>query len=492
MNTKQYDPVIGSILKDRFRVDELFSSGGMSRTYKAVDVQGNRDVLVRVLSQQKARDANAVKRFEVAANAAMKMSHHAIAPLLESGVLESVGLPYLVYEFIRGHNVRDEIASEGKIQPQRVRDIMVTIASALHHAHTRGVIHRNMKPGNILIKDTDTGELSVILTGFGIARRVPTAASNALSIVQTKKVVGSPTYMSPESFASPEVDARSDVYSFGCVMYEMLTGRPPFLGDSFLTTAARHSYAAPQAIHELAPDVPPYMESLIAGCMKKNPDERYQSMQDVHDDLERRECRFGTLKFADDAKVTADKSDAVAPKVSMAMKVGIALAVALLAGAVWFSTQHQLQPTVQHGTSHPASNTHQYVTDARRYELAGLNSLRRGKYGDAMDNFRLALESPTLHSFDANHCRIELAYTLLQRTDLNGASQTLEYAQPERDNPIYGALLYQLGALHSTTGATKESNYYDSLATHYGYDVIPTEDEVKMHIERRIRQLTQY
>jgi serine/threonine protein kinase len=326
---------VGSVIADRFRVDEAFSSGGLSKSYKGFDLKENRDVLIRVMQSSKRGDKNALKRFEVAAAAAQKVEHPGIVPLLHAGVLND-GLPYLVYNFMRAHNLRDEIARDGKLVANRVRDIMLQVTVALEKAHDARVVHRNMKPGNILIGDDESGLLVVYVTGFGIARSMASSGNTSsiiLNITQTKKVVGSPTYMAPEQFASTELDARADIYTLGCVMYEMLTGHPPFQADSYLTTAARHSFDAADSISAECPDVPPYLEAIVAVCLRKKPENRYQTMQELHQDLMARQCRFPDAKFGDDlppkATRAAELQDPVARKV--AYGIGIAAIVAALA-----------------------------------------------------------------------------------------------------------------------------------------------------------------
>lgn len=327
---------VGSVIADRFRVDEAFSSGGLSKSYKGFDLQENRDVLIRVMQSSKRGDKNALKRFEVAAAAAQKVNHPGIVPLLHAGVLKD-GLPYLVYNFMRAHNLRDEIARDGRMAPARVRDIVLQVTVALQNAHDARVVHRNVKPGNILIGHDEAGLLVVYVTGFGIARSMASRGNTSsiiLNITQTKKVVGSPTYMAPEQFASTELDARADVYTLGCVMYEMLMGHPPFQADSYLTTAARHSFDAAEPIALKHPDVPPYMEAIVAVCLRKKPDNRYQSMQELHDDLMARQCRFPDAKFGDDLPPKAGsrgQNSHAAMSTKVMYGAGIALVVAALA-----------------------------------------------------------------------------------------------------------------------------------------------------------------
>lgn len=324
---------VGSVIADRFRVDEAFSSGGVSKSYKGFDLKENREVLIRVMQSSKRGDKNALKRFEIAAAAAKKIQHPGIVPLLHAGVL-SDGLPYLVYNFMHAHNLRDEIARDGRLSPTRVRDIMLQATAALQNAHEARVVHRNLKPGNILIGHDEAGLLVVYVTGFGIARSMAhgtNTSSIILNITQTKKVVGSPTYMSPEQFSSTELDARADIYSLGCVMYEMLTGRPPFNAESYLTTAARHSFDAAEPITATNSEVPPYMEAIVASCLRKKPENRYQTMRELNEDLQARTCRFPDAKFGDDLPPKKKQPSAEAASVPKKVAYGISIVLVIAA-----------------------------------------------------------------------------------------------------------------------------------------------------------------
>ncbi len=320
------DSLVGSTLQE-YRVDELFSVGGMNRLYKGVRVADGTEVAIRVLHAYKRADKNALKRFEHAAKAASKLSHPALIPILSSGYTDD-GLPFIACEFVRGRNVRDELAETKIIPPAKVRQVMLCAASALQHAHEAGVIHRNLKPGNIIVRDDDPDKADAVVTGFGIARLISSASASAIiALTSTKKVVGSPAYMSPEQFSSKELDARSDVYSFGCVMYEMLTGTPPYLSNSFLGTGAKHSYEYPVPIRDTVKDVPPYLESVVVACMQKEPAARYQSMQDLASDLQSQNCRFGNKVFPANKPAGKTATNTLGTTALKAIFIAIVLAV---------------------------------------------------------------------------------------------------------------------------------------------------------------------
>ena len=264
------------VLADRYELEEVLGQGGMARVFKGNDRVLNRTVAVKVLSPQFAGDEQFVARFRREAQAAAALNHPNIVSVYDTGSQGDVH--YIVMEYVEGRTLRDVIRQEGPLLPERASEIAEAVSSALAAAHEAGLVHRDIKPGNIMI--TRDGEVKVM--DFGIAR-----TSTGDTLTQTASILGTASYLSPEQAQGESVDARSDIYSLGCVLYEMLTTRAPFSGDSPVAIAYKHVRENPVPPAQLNPDVPPSLESVVMKCMAKNPVNRYQSAEELREDLER-------------------------------------------------------------------------------------------------------------------------------------------------------------------------------------------------------------
>jgi serine/threonine-protein kinase len=264
------------VLADRYELEEVLGQGGMARVFKGNDRVLSRTVAVKVLSPQFAGDEQFVARFRREAQAAAALNHPNIVSVYDTGSQGDVH--YIVMEYVEGRTLRDVIRQEGPLLPERASEIAEAVSSALAAAHEAGLVHRDIKPGNIMI--TRDGEVKVM--DFGIAR-----TSTGDTLTQTASILGTASYLSPEQAQGESVDARSDIYSLGCVLYEMLTARAPFSGDSPVAIAYKHVRESPVPPARLNPDVPPSLESVVMKCMAKNPVNRYQSAEELREDLER-------------------------------------------------------------------------------------------------------------------------------------------------------------------------------------------------------------
>ena len=247
----------------------------MAEVYRAHDRLLDRPVALKVLFPELSVDRSFVERFRREAQAAANLSHPNIVPVFDWG--EDTGTYFIVMEFIDGRPLSSILKSAGPLSAERAADIGAHVAAALGYAHKHGVIHRDVKPGNVLI--TDDGQVKV--TDFGIARAVNTEES----LTQTGAVMGTATYFSPEQAEGLGVDARSDIYSLGVVLFEMVTGRPPFLGDSPVAVASKHVRDHPPAPRELNPQIPPTFEAIILKAMAKDPAHRYATAEELRADL---------------------------------------------------------------------------------------------------------------------------------------------------------------------------------------------------------------
>ncbi|HXQ62909.1 MAG TPA: Stk1 family PASTA domain-containing Ser/Thr kinase [Acidimicrobiales bacterium] len=263
------------VLSGRYELSHLVARGGMAEVYRAHDRLLDRPVALKVLFPELSVDRAFVERFRREAQAAANLSHPNIVPVFDWG--EDGGTYFIVMEFIDGRALSSILRTAGPMHPDRAAEIGADVAIALAYAHRHGVIHRDVKPGNVLI----TEEGTVKVTDFGIARAVNTEES----LTQTGAVMGTATYFSPEQAEGMGVDARSDIYSLGVVLFEMVTGRPPFMGDTPVAVASKHVRENPPTPREINPSVPPDLEAIILKCLAKSPEYRYATGDDLRVDL---------------------------------------------------------------------------------------------------------------------------------------------------------------------------------------------------------------
>ena len=265
------------IFGDRYEVEAPLGTGGMAEVWRGHDRVLNRTVAIKTLLPQFARDSSFVERFRREAQAAARLNHAGIVSVYDSGT--DGDTPYIVMQYIEGRTLADFLGSGKTLPPKQAATIAQEIAEALGAAHAHGVIHRDIKPANVMI----TREGKVLVMDFGIARLI----SGPETAPQTSAVLGTASYLSPEQAQGHSVDARSDIYALGVVLYEMLTGRPPFTGDSPMAIAYKQVNATPPAPSSANPDVPPELDAVVMRALSKNPANRYQTGQEFADDLER-------------------------------------------------------------------------------------------------------------------------------------------------------------------------------------------------------------
>ena len=263
----------------RYVVIDRAGSGGMAEVYRARDDLLGREVAVKVLSERLSGDRTFVERFRREAQAAANLNHPNVVSLYDFGADNSTY--YIVMEYIDGLPLADIISAEGPLMPERAAEIGIDVARALERAHAAGLVHRDIKPSNIMMNSS--GQTKV--TDFGIARAL--TGEGDQTVTQTGMVIGTAAYLSPEQAQGAQIDQRSDVYSLGCVLYEMLGGRPPFTGDTPLSVAYQHVRDNPEPPSRVNPDVPSALDAIVMKALAKNPDNRYQSATELREDLER-------------------------------------------------------------------------------------------------------------------------------------------------------------------------------------------------------------
>jgi beta-lactam-binding protein with PASTA domain/tRNA A-37 threonylcarbamoyl transferase component Bud32 len=269
------------LLSDRYELGDTLGYGGMSEVHRGLDKRLGRDVAVKVLRADLARDPQFQMRFRREAQNAAALNHPAIVAVYDTGEVQSDfgQLPYIVMEYVEGQTLREIVKTSGPMSQQRVIEVMADVCAALDFSHKHNIIHRDVKPANIMINRSG----AVKVMDFGIAR----ALGEGQNMTQTAAVIGTAQYLSPEQARGEAVDARSDVYAAGCVLFELLTGEPPFTGDTPVAVAYQHVREDPRSPSEVNPSVTPQLDAIVLKALSKNPVNRYQSSAEMRADLVR-------------------------------------------------------------------------------------------------------------------------------------------------------------------------------------------------------------
>jgi serine/threonine-protein kinase len=268
-------------LGGRYELGSVLGRGGMAEVYLAHDTRLGRTVAVKTLRVDLARDPSFQARFRREAQSAASLNHPSIVAVYDTGedYVDGVSIPYIVMEYVDGSTLRELLHSGRKLLPERAMEMTVGILQALEYSHRAGIVHRDIKPANVML--TRTGQVKVM--DFGIARAM---GESGMTMTQTAAVIGTAQYLSPEQAKGEQVDARSDLYSTGCLLYELLTVRPPFVGDSPVAVAYQHVREEPQPPSVFDPEVTPAMDAIVLKALTKDPDYRYQSADEMRADIE--------------------------------------------------------------------------------------------------------------------------------------------------------------------------------------------------------------
>ncbi|MEY4418788.1 MAG: hypothetical protein RIR15_110 [Actinomycetota bacterium] len=311
--------MINQLLGDRYKLGEMIGTGGMADVYVAEDIRLARQVAVKVLRSDLARDPSFVARFRKEALAAAALNHPGIVAVYDSGEEPA---PYIVMELISGHTLRELIHKGERVPLKRALEIGEGILAALEYSHQAGIVHRDIKPANIMI--TDHGDVKVM--DFGIARAL---ADLGATLTSTWNVVGTAQYLSPEQALGEVADLRSDIYSTGCLLYEVITGKPPFSGETPVSIAYQHVSGVVVPPSSIVKDLPAGIDTLLSVALAKNPDDRYQSAGLMLDDLYK--VQSGEVVTTKIAKAPISRRKVLIGAIS-----GIA-AIGLLAGGLFLT-----------------------------------------------------------------------------------------------------------------------------------------------------------
>src|SRR3954449_3772188 len=269
------DTLLNTLFDGRYRIMRKLGTGGMANVYLAEDQELGRRVAIKILNDRHANDEQFVERFRREAKNAAALSHPNVVSIYDRGDAE--GTYYIAMEYLDGRSVKELIVSRGPAPVNVSIEYARQILSALRFAHRHGIVHRDIKPHNVLVD----GEGRVKVTDFGIAR------AGTSQMTETGSIVGTAQYLSPEQAKGGEVDPRSDLYSLGIVLYELLTGKTPFDGETPVEIAMKHLSNAPQPPSKLRQDIPAELDMVVLRALAKNPDDRYQSADEMEADLER-------------------------------------------------------------------------------------------------------------------------------------------------------------------------------------------------------------
>ncbi|MGW9025268.1 Stk1 family PASTA domain-containing Ser/Thr kinase [Streptomyces sp. NPDC055722] len=268
-------------LGGRYELGQVLGRGGMAEVYLAHDTRLGRTVAVKTLRADLARDPSFQARFRREAQSAASLNHPAIVAVYDTGedYIDGVSIPYIVMEYVDGSTLRELLHSGRKLLPERAMEMTIGILQGLEYAHRNGIVHRDIKPANVML--TRNGQVKVM--DFGIARAM---GDSGMTMTQTAAVIGTAQYLSPEQAKGEQVDSRSDLYSTGCLLYELLTVRPPFVGDSPVAVAYQHVREEPQPPSVFDPEITPAMDAIVLRALVKDPDYRYQSADEMRQDIE--------------------------------------------------------------------------------------------------------------------------------------------------------------------------------------------------------------
>ncbi len=352
----------GDMVVDRYRIEKLIGSGGMGTVYKAQQILLKQTVALKMLSAEEFTDVS-IRRFQKEAQAASKLAHPNLVQAHEFGVLPN-GQPYFTMDFVEGPSLSEYTKGVGALSVEECLDIFIPTAFGLAFAHDQNIVHRDIKPSNIMLANASESGKKYIpkIVDFGIAKLTDDEQGKSVALTKTGEVFGTPLYMSPEQCMGGKIDHRSDIYSLGCVIYDTLTGAPPFSGENALSLMMKHQSEIAPSLKEgsMGREFPAELETIVATMLEKNPDNRYQRMSDVAQDLAAVQTRLrGDISEASmpaaaplspllSQRVNSIKQEAQEPQIRIWKLFSGGLFICLTSFALGvFYSQHFLQKPVE-------------------------------------------------------------------------------------------------------------------------------------------------
>jgi serine/threonine protein kinase len=280
------DPLLNTRFAETYAIHAILGFGATSVVYKATHVTANREFALKVMHPHLVADALMLRRFELESHAASSLNHDNVITVYESGICDDK-YAYFVMEYLEGTTLEHILDDNGFMVPDRAVDIFVQIANGLGHAHNSGVLHRDLKASNIFVYNDEIGAERAKLLDFGIAKMLVSEKEQSVQLSRAGEICGTPTALSPEQCHGKPLDVRSDIYSLGCLMYEVLSGTPPFIGDTIMETMQKHVNERAQEFEDLVPElqIPWSVGNVVFRCLEKNPDNRYQTTDALVSDL---------------------------------------------------------------------------------------------------------------------------------------------------------------------------------------------------------------
>jgi eukaryotic-like serine/threonine-protein kinase len=354
--------VVGEVVAGRYELEELVGAGGMSSVFKARDTLLERHVALKILHQHFTEDEQYVERFRREARAVASLSHPNIVTILDRG--EDEGRQFIVFELVEGRTLAEALRDEGRLPVGRALEIAIQVARGLGFAHEQGLVHRDVKPQNVILN----GDGRAKVTDFGIARSL-----DVQGVTQSGAVLGTSNYIAPEQASGRPVDRTTDVYSLGVVLFELLTGEVPFPGESFVAVAMQHVSEPPPSVLEVRPDVPVRVARAVDRALEKDPAERFPTMDAFAAELQACLAEFGSSPDAEAEVTLVHRAPVIRARRRRLLPAGlVALGLVLLAVAVTALLLHRSSSRHTRSGSKPVA--------ARPVHLAGVTSY--DPYGD--------------------------------------------------------------------------------------------------------------
>lgn len=428
------DPLVGTVIAGRYEIIALVGRGGMSVVYKARNRAVGSIVAIKTLKQDLVSDEELFARFCQEAKAVQLLTHPHIVTMHEFGVMLN-GQPFIAMDYLEGITLADAIEETGRLPVKRTLKIFIQVCDALSHAHQHKIIHRDIKPGNIMLINTANDTDVVKLFDFGFAKMMPQRGMAAQQITQHGDVLGTPLYMSPEQSRGKPLDSRSDIYSVGCVMYEALTGSAPLVGENVLDTMQRQINDRPKSLASARPDlfIPDQVATILFKTLEKDVANRYQSMNDLKRDLEILSSGLsGKAAMMQGALPGLSKLVPIPEDKSNLMPTaGIFFLVVLIAGAIAWNV---MQFTTPSSNPQPASLpvfSGEPIEVWSKYRQAGILAMQRGNFAEAEDLMSLSLKAAEKTDQPESHMAttlVDLARVYITEEKLSDAEKAARKA----------------------------------------------------------------